>query len=196
MSIRRYLYEKMVICLFYHSFMKKLANLEFWLRGPVPGIAPLLQPAAHALLQAREDVNALMEGFPEEKLWDRPGGVASPGFHLQHLTGVLDRMLTYARGAALSSVQFDYLRTEGKPGVDTMSIVLLRFNQQIDRALEEIGRTPEGLLTTVRPVGRDLVPSTVGGLIFHAAEHTQRRVGQLLVTVRVLHPAESSDEGG
>ena len=176
--------------------MKKLATLEFWLRGPVPGIAPLLQPAAHALLQAREDVNALMEGFPEEKLWDRPGGVASPGFHLQHFTGVLDRMLTYARGEALSSVQFDYLKTEGKPGADTMSTLLLRFNQQIDRALEEIGRTPEVLLTEVRPVGRGLIPSTVGGLLFHAAEHTQRHVGQLLVTIRVLHPAESSDEGG
>ena len=183
----------MVICLFCHSFMKKF---EFWLRGPVPGIAPLLQPAAHALLQAQEDVNALMEGFPEEKLWDRLGGMASPGFHLQHLTGVLDRMLTYARGEALRLAQFDYLGTEGKPGPDTISTLLLRFNQQIDRSLEEIGRTPEVLLTEVRPVGRDLIPSTVGGLIFHAAEHTQRHVGQLLVTVRVLHPAESPDDGG
>ena len=38
----------------------------------------------------------------------------------------------------------------------------------------------------VREVGRDRIPSTVGGLIFHAAEHTQRHLGQLLVTVRVL----------
>jgi uncharacterized damage-inducible protein DinB len=185
----------MVICLFYHSIMKKLANLEFWLRGPVPGIAPLLQPAAHALLQAREDVNVLMEGFPEEKLWDRPGGVASPGFHLQHLTGVLDRMLTYARGEALSPAQFDYLKAEGKPAA-AISELVHRFNQQINRALEEIGRTPEVLLTEVRPVGRGLLPSTVGGLLFHAAEHTQRHVGQLLVTVRVLHPAQMQNEGG
>jgi len=176
--------------------MKKLASLEYWLRGPVPGIAPLLQPAAHALLQARKDVNALMEGFPEERLWDRPAGVASPGFHLQHLTGVLDRMLTYARGEALSPSQFDYLKAEGKPAADSASALVHRFNQQIDSALEEIGRTPEGSLTAVRNVGRDLIPSTVGGVLFHAAEHTQRHTGQLLVTVRVLHPPPLLEDEG
>jgi hypothetical protein len=33
---------------------------EVWLRGPVDHIPVLLQPVAHALLQAREEVNALM----------------------------------------------------------------------------------------------------------------------------------------
>lgn len=68
---------------------------------------PLLQPVAHALLQAREEVEALMLDFPEALLWERPAGVASVGFHLQHLTGVLDRLLTYARGEALSQGQLD-----------------------------------------------------------------------------------------
>ena len=62
---------------------------EVWLRGPVSGITPILQPVAHALLQAREEVEAMMANFPEEQLWSRPAGVASPGFHLQHLSGVL-----------------------------------------------------------------------------------------------------------
>ena len=74
--------------------MHSSSNTEYWLRGPVAGIPALLQPVAHALLQSRAEVNALMEGFPEARLWDRPGGVASPGFHLQHLAGVLDRLLT------------------------------------------------------------------------------------------------------
>src|ERR1700754_317647 len=110
--------------------MNKQANLEFWLRGPIPGIPPLLQPAAHALLQAREEVNALMTGFPQERLWDRPAGVASPGFHLRHLTGVLDRLFTYARGSTLSAEQLEYLAGEGKPGAETVPQLLQRFNNQ------------------------------------------------------------------
>jgi len=170
----------------------------------VPGIPALLQPAAHALLQAREEVNVLMDGFPAEKLWERPGGVAAVGFHLRHLSGVLDRLLTYARGEALDRGQLEYLAGEGRPGAgegrpgagegerdvaetgDLVRQLVERFNQQVDKALAQIATTPEGSLTDVRKVGRDKIPSTVGGLLFHAAEHTQRHLGQLLVTVKVL----------
>lgn len=168
--------------------MQTGANREFWLRGPVPGITALLQPAAHALLQAREEVNALMVDLPDSLLWERPGGVASPGFHLQHLAGVLDRLLTYARDQALDHSQLQDLATEGTPaeGQNTVAELLNRFNIQVDKALEQISRTPESILTESRPVGRARLPSTVAGLLFHAAEHTQRHTGQLLVTVRVL----------
>ena len=163
-------------------------NREFWLRGPLPGVPPLLQPAAHALLQAREEVNALMAAFPDALLWERPGGVASPGFHLQHLAGVLDRLLTYARDGALDHAQLKDLAAEGTPleGQSTVAELLNRFNIQIDKALEQISSTLEETLTQVRHVGRARIPSTVAGLLFHAAEHTQRHIGQLLVTVRVL----------
>ena len=67
---------------------------EYWMSGPVDNIPALLQPVAHALLQANLEINHLMQDFPEEKLWEKPAGVASPGFHLQHLTGVLDRLFT------------------------------------------------------------------------------------------------------
>lgn len=163
-------------------------NREFWLRGPVPGIPALLQPTAHALLQAREEVNMLMVSFPDLLLWERPGGVASPGFHLQHLAGVIDRLLTYARDQALDHAQLKDLAAEGKPteGQSTVAELLNRFNIQIDRALEQIAQTPESTLTQARYVGRARLPSTVAGLLFHAAEHTQRHNGQLLVTARVL----------
>jgi uncharacterized damage-inducible protein DinB len=163
-------------------------NREFWLRGPVPGIPPLLQPAAHALLQAREEVNTLMTAFPDALLWERPGGVASPGFHLQHLAGVLDRLFTYAGGHPLDHAQLKDLAAEGTPteGQSTVAELLNRFNMQIDKALEQISRTPETSLTQTRPVGRARLPATVAGLLFHAAEHTQRHTGQLLVTVKVL----------
>jgi len=168
--------------------MEKTKNREFWLRGPVPGIPPLLQPIAHTLLQSREEVAVLMEGFPEEKVWQRSGGVASPGFHLQHLAGVLDRLFTYARGQSLSPQQLDDLAREGAsgPGMNSIRDLLGRFRGQVDQALEQLAATDETTLTGVRGVGRAQIPSTVGGLLFHAAEHTQRHTGQLLVTVRLL----------
>lgn len=195
--------------------MDKKALPEVWLRGPVADIPALLQPVAHALMQAREEVTALMQGFPEEYLWERPAGVASPGFHLQHLAGVLDRLFTYAAGKPLSREQLAELAAEGTPGTggapgpndaaDTgkasdpdgalrtgggtpVRDLTDRFNRQIDKALEQLKQTPEDTLTTARGVGRAQLPSTVLGLLVHAAEHTQRHTGQLLVTVRVLFP--------
>jgi uncharacterized damage-inducible protein DinB len=160
---------------------------EIWLRGSLPGISALLQPAAHALLQAKEDVYKYTEDFPEQLLWEKPAGRASVGFHLQHLTGVLDRMLTYAAGKPLSETQFEYLGNEGNPetncGVDSL---VMAFDQKIAEALEVFKNTPETILTEKRTVGRKKLPSSVIGLLFHAAEHSQRHVGQLLVTVSVL----------
>ncbi|GAB3274237.1 hypothetical protein GCM10027347_47020 [Larkinella harenae] len=161
---------------------------EVWQRGSVPGIPALLQPVAHALLQAREDVTELMNGFPVRHLWQKPAGVASVGFHLQHLTGVLDRIFTYARGEPLSAVQRDWLTAEGKSFAsdDPVRELVERFSQQVDRALRQLALTDESTLTDFRGIGRAQLPSTVLGLLFHAAEHTQRHIGQLLVTVRVL----------
>lgn len=159
---------------------------EVWLRGPLPDIPALLQPVAHALLQAREEVVAEMVDFPEELLWERPRGVASVGFHLQHLAGVLDRLFTYAQGQVLNERQAEALAAEGVPaaGINVHQLVA-SFNSQVDRALEQLRATDEGTLPEYRRVGRAKLPSTVLGLLVHAAEHTQRHVGQLLVTVRV-----------
>ena len=158
---------------------------EVWLRGPVDGIPPLLQPVAHALLQAREEINDLMTGFPEQLLFERPGGIASPGFHLQHLAGVLDRLFTYARAEALTAQQLAYLADEGKGGIG-VGALLENFNKQVDIAIKQLGQTDEATLTEVRGVGRAQIPSTVIGLMVHAAEHTMRHIGQLLVTVNWL----------
>ncbi|MCC8423652.1 DinB family protein [Mucilaginibacter sp. UR6-11] len=161
---------------------------EVWLRGPIEGISPLLQPVAHALLQAREEVNDLMTGFPEILLWIKPVGMASPGFHLQHLAGVLDRLFTYARGGALTQHQLTKLSLEGKmPEIEYSVTTLLEiFNRQVDQAMKQLSETDELILTDKRGVGRAQLPSTVMGLYVHAAEHTMRHVGQLLVTATML----------
>ena len=77
---------------------------EVWLRGPLPDYIDELQPVAHSLLQVREEIEAVV-ALPADKLWARPGGAASIGFHLKHLAGSLDRLLTYASGRQLSAAQ-------------------------------------------------------------------------------------------
>jgi len=166
----------------------QMAKTEVWLRGPLTGIPGLLQPVAHALLQAREEINDLMAQFPDVLLWEKPAGLASPGFHLQHLTGVLDRLFTYARGQQLTQQQLDVLSTEGKPGEVTFHTadLVTAFNKQVDKAIDELSNTDEHVLKEVREVGRGRLPSTVIGLYVHSAEHTMRHTGQLLVTVTIL----------
>ncbi len=161
-------------------------KLEVWLRGPLTdGTPPLLQPVAHALLQAREEVAEILDGFPDAALGERPAGVASVGFHLQHLTGVLDRLTTYARGERLSDAQLAALALEGQPRVGTQAL-RAAFDAQVERTLAYLRTVDPVTLTESRGVGRAQLPSTVLGLLVHAAEHTQRHVGQLLVTARVV----------
>lgn len=159
---------------------------EVWLRGPVPEIPQLLQPVAHALLQATEEVENAIASFNTIYLWDKPYGMASVGFHLQHLSGVLDRLFTYARGESLSTLQLKALQQEGTaPSPSTTATELVAaFHEQVQRALKQLQETDEGRLTEHRAVGRQQLSSTVLGLLFHAAEHTQRHVGQLLVTAK------------
>jgi len=161
---------------------------EVWLRGPLKDMDALLQPVAHALLQAREELNVLMAGFPGELLWEKVAGMASPGFHLQHLTGVINRLFTYARAEALTREQLDYLAAEGKPTNKIYTVVELinNFNYQVDEAIKQLQQTDAGTLTDFRGVGREQLPSTVLGLYVHSAEHTMRHLGQLIVTVKVL----------
>ena len=160
---------------------------EFWLRGAVQNIPSLLQPIAHALLQAGEEVNELMKNFPDELLWIKPAGAASTGFHLQHLSGVLDRLFTYANGNLLSEEQLAFLKAEEYPQTTTTSVELVhKFNEQVHKALEELKNKDEQTLLEFRGVGRAQLPSNVMGLLFHAAEHTMRHLGQLIVTVKVV----------
>jgi uncharacterized damage-inducible protein DinB len=160
---------------------------EVWQCGPVENIPALLQPVAHALLQARNEVAEMTERFPDSLLWKRLADTASPAFHLQHLTGVLDRVFTYARGEMLNEQQFNFLAAEGKEDETiTVAYLVLQFAKQVDIALEQLSTTDITTLTDERFIGRQKLPTTVIGLLFHAAEHTMRHTGQLYVTIKVL----------
>lgn len=159
---------------------------EAWLSGPVAGVPGVLQPVAHALIQVRAELREVAPSITEEMLWRRPNDVASVGFHLQHLRGVLDRLFTYARGTQLSDEQKAALRSEGtNRGADSVASLIAEFEAQIESALAQLAATPESSVLDARFVGRAQLPSTVLGLLFHAAEHSTRHFGQLMVTVRL-----------
>ena len=161
---------------------------EVWLRGPVPGFAPVVMPAAHALLQVREDLERLASTVPDAHVWARPGGAASIGFHIRHTGGALDRLLTYARGEALSDAQLRFLRAEADAG-DPPALLASLVNEvqtTLERALAQLRDTAPDSIYVERRVGRAGLPATVLGLIVHAAEHSTRHMGQALTTALIL----------
>ncbi|MCD2425841.1 DinB family protein [Niabella pedocola] len=163
------------------------AKKEVWLRGEKdPLLAPELQPAADALLQAGEELETLLPDFPDALLWERPAGVAAVGFHLKHIAGVLDRLLSYAEGQMLEPGQLEYLKNEALNQGDTTQQLLKALENGIQQTIRRYRKLDAGSLGAFRKVGRVGLPSTVIGLCFHAAEHTMRHTGQLLVTVAVL----------
>ena len=161
---------------------------EPWLRGPVPGIPALLQPAAHALLMAREEIDAATGGVSDEQLWERPCGIASLGYHLAHLAGSTDRLLAYARGAPLTDAQKATLVREQSIAElrPALGDLLDEWHRVLDGAFEQFAGADRESLLEPRYVGRARLPSTVLGLLFHAAEHASRHTGQVVTTAKLL----------
>lgn len=167
---------------------------EPWLRGPLPGIPALLQPVGHAFIMATEDVTAAVADLGPDDLWVQPGGVASIGFHLAHLSGSTDRLLTYARGAPLSEAQRATLAREGAISAirPPLAELLTRWDGTVGAVLQQLASTPASALTEPREVGRARLPSTVLGLLFHAAEHASRHTGQVVTTARIVRAARAA----
>ncbi len=168
--------------------MANVAEPEVWLRGSLPNIQPFLQPVAHSLLQSRVEMRATMPDLSHGQIWHRPADVASIGYHVRHAIGSLDRLFTYARDEQLSAEQLASLRVEGdvSAGPSSARELELAFDGAVERALAQLLATNVATLLEARRVGRQRLPSTVIGLLFHAAEHTQRHIGQLVTTSRVV----------
>lgn len=152
---------------------------EPWLRGPIPGISPLIAPVLYAFQQAREDLAKHTGGLTADQIWARPFGLAPVGFHLRHIAGSVDRLTTYLMGAQLSQEQMAALKTEMEPG-ESQEKLLAQVNDAVSRAEERIRSIDPITLAEPRAVGRQQLPTTVIGLLVHIAEHTQRHVGQAI----------------
>jgi uncharacterized damage-inducible protein DinB len=167
-------------------------QVEAWLSGPVEGVPPLLQPVAHALLNASQQIHAAVEGLTPGEISSRPRGIASVGYHVRHAMGSLDRLFTYARGDGLSSEQRKALVAEGAGDDPDLNAddMTNAFDQAVEHALSQLRATDEATLLDHRGVGRAQLPSTVLGLLFHGGEHTARHAGQVVTTAKLVRGTE------
>ena len=169
---------------------------EPWLRGPVDGVAAELQPVAHALIFAKEELARIFAGLDDDQLWRTPNGIASIGYHVRHCSGSTLRMLIYARGGSLTPADFERLAAEKVADPALRGADLLRIaNEALDAALDFVRATNAADLDAPRDVGRKRLPSTVRGLLGEIAVHTARHVGQIATTAKVTRssgPAVSS----
>lgn len=159
---------------------------EAWINGNLEGFAPILMPAAHALTQAIVDLQKVAD-LSDEKLMAQPNGVPSVAFHLRHIAGSVDRLLTYARGEDLNETQFDFLKAETSKIFDSNAAELIkRAAASIEMTLDFCKNAAPETLFEERFVGRKKLPTNIFGLLFHIAEHTARHVGQIITTAKIV----------
>jgi hypothetical protein len=161
---------------------------EAWLRGPVAGVPDLLQHVAHGLQHAFDEVEEAIADLSIDELNARPGGVASVAYHVRHSMGSLDRLFTYARGESLSEEQLAALRAETSFDGVTVDAHSLggELSRAVGRAIEILRATDERSVLQAREVGRLKLPSSVIGLLSHAADHTARHAGQIVTTAKLV----------
>lgn len=158
---------------------------EPWLRGTHTDLPAAIRAVVHALELCREDIDEHCGPRSDADLNARPGGVAPIAFHLRHIVRSLDRLLTYAEGQQLSPDQLAALKTELDPKA-TRDSLFPEFHAGLDAALARIRAFATADLEQPRAVGRKALPTSVGGLLVHCADHTQRHTGQAVTTAKIV----------
>jgi uncharacterized damage-inducible protein DinB len=157
---------------------------EPWLRGTLTDVPAVIRAVLHALELAREDAERWCGDFTGVEVNARPAGLPSIAFQLRHIRGSVDRLLTYAENRELSQEQLAELAREAE---GAMPHVLLReFGKSMERAGQRIRDLIGSDIEAERFVGRRRLPTTLGGLLVHVADHTQRHVGQMVTTVKLV----------
>lgn len=167
---------------------------EPWMRGPIEGVSPLVAPLLYSFQMAREDLAHYTEGLLAEQLWARPFGLPSAGFHILHITGSTDRLMTYLRGEELSAAQLAALGQEGAAAGYSREELLQGLEGVFAAAEATLRAFDPGRMTEGRLVGRKKLPTTVAGLLTHIAEHTQRHVGQAISAARLIRASGATPE--
>ncbi len=158
---------------------------EPWLRGPIAGVDPRLAPILYAFQHAREDLARFTEGLTPEQIWATPHGFGSVGFHIRHIGGSTDRLMTYLEGRQLSPEQMAALEREKEPRGQGREELLAEMERAFERAEAAVRALDPSRLTEPRMVGRKHLPTTVAGLLTHIAEHTQRHIGQAISAAKL-----------
>jgi uncharacterized damage-inducible protein DinB len=157
---------------------------EPWMRGTLAEVEPVRRAVLHALELAGEDVERWAAGLSEEQMFARPLGLPPVVFQLRHIVRSLDRLLTYVEDRQLGEKQLEALKTEMETG--SAAEVLEEFRSGVKRAMERVRAIGPETFGEPRGVGRKRLPTTVVGLLIHCADHTQRHVGQMVTTVKVV----------
>ena len=171
------------------------AQPEPWLRGTYSELPAVLRAILHAFDLACEDAVRWEDGLTEEELHASPSGLSPIAFHMRHIARSLDRLLTYAEGNQLSSEQLTAARTELDPGISREEL-LAEFHQGLERAAGRVRAFASADLEQPRGVGKKQLPTSVGGLLVHLADHTQRHTGQIVTTAKLLKVARVETASG
>lgn len=158
---------------------------EPWLRGKLQEVPAVQRAVVHALQLAKEDLQRWCGGLSDEQINARPGGLAPVAFHLRHIARSLDRLLTYAEGKDLDAEQLSAKQAEMDPGA-TCSDLFGELNLALARSEGRVRAVDPDALEQGRGVGRKHRSTTVGGLLVHVADHTQRHVGQAITTAKIV----------
>ena len=146
---------------------------EPWLRGPIPGVDPLVAPVLYAFTQAREDLARFTEGLTTEQLWESP-----VGFHIRHISRSTERLMGYLQRVPVAL-------GDGEPGASREEL-LAELDLVFTGAEAVVRGIDPASLRDLREVGRKRLPTTVIGLLTHIAEHTQRHVGQAIMAAKAI----------
>ena len=158
---------------------------EPWLRGTLTEVPAVQRAVLHALEMAKEDVERWCGDLTDEELNARPAGIAPAAFHIRHIARSLDRLLTYAEGDSLSAEQLVVLKTELDPDA-TRSELFAEFSSAMEKSAARVRAFKVTELEQARGIGRKQLPTSVGGLLVHVADHTQRHVGQAITTAKIV----------
>jgi uncharacterized damage-inducible protein DinB len=158
---------------------------EPWLRGTYAEVPAAGRAVLHALDLALDDITKWMAGLTDEEVRSAPLGLTPIAFHLRHIARSTDRILTYAEGNQLSSDQLDVLKSESS-GEETLAELIAELEISFTHAVDRIRTLATSDLNTPRFVGRKQLPTSIGGALIRVADHTQRHVGQIVTTAKVL----------
>lgn len=159
--------------------------VEPWLRGSHGDVPAVGRAVLHALELALDDLTRWTEGLSDAEVQGRPLGLTSVATQLKHIAGSVDRILTYAEGGQLSPEQLAVLKAE-PTGAETRDELLSEVKASLAHAAERVRALASGDFNAPRAVGRKQLPTSMGGALIHVADHTQRHVGQVVTTAKVL----------
>jgi uncharacterized damage-inducible protein DinB len=169
----------------YTAAMDKPKLPEPWLRGTLPDVPPIHRAVLHALELAKEDLERWCGNLSDAELNARPGDIPCVAFHVRHIARSMDRLLTYAEAGTLSPEQIAAMKAELDPGATGESL-FAELNQALESGAARIRAFAAEDFAQKRAIGRQQMPTTLGGLLVHVADHTQRHVGQAITTAKIV----------